>query len=680
MLPRPLTRSLAAVVVALVAAMAAFVVVSVARDHPEVRPEGPLQIEALTPGLTLDQTIFVPGCALQRVTIPAERPSLAAVHVELFDVVHDDPWPPTPFYATLLQARAGQLDIELPRRELTWHSTLGIRLRLAPGTTTPVTLLVRTQSAYGRGWLARDGVRSDTDDLVFTSTGAQADASGGWRCAVSANVSPFDRPAVVLALVALFAVLASGCAATLIEPAHRTPRAPTVAAPLAMVVVASIAWLTLLPPFEGPDEYQHFEYARYVAREGGPPDRVPLSRIPERDQWVQEPLYYLAIAPLVRLAGTDAPVMDRNPRAWMAGGRETPLLANHEPLQPAQARHALWLARGAGVVLGALTAYLFALALGSAGAAPAVRFAWVAAYAAIPAAVAQTVLVNNDTLATLLATAAFVLIGRYLHARDTRWLFAAGVVAGLAFSTKLTTAWLGPGLVLTAWLRPGGPDPSPGARPTVRRRVDATLVVLVGVLAGWGWLLVRNTVVFGDPLAIELKRAVMGMLGIAVHDTLGWRYFVVDVTKHVFRSFWGIGWTWEGLAPRHGSRLWLAYAGVTIALVAAAGTGVVRAIRTRGTSPSADVQRLAAFAVIVAVAQFYVENAFYYHVYFRHVLSIQAPLLVLAAAGATAVGGRLDRAFGSGTSAGAAGLVVAGLAVGWLVTLRHVVMLFHFGY
>jgi hypothetical protein len=45
------------------------------------------------------------------------------------------------------------------------------------------------------------------------------------------------------------------------------------------VLYAAIAlcWLCVLPPFEGPDELQHYDYARYVAVTGHLPNRIPAT-------------------------------------------------------------------------------------------------------------------------------------------------------------------------------------------------------------------------------------------------------------------------------------------------------------------------------------------------------------------------------------------------------------------
>src|SRR5919108_4671883 len=42
---------------------------------------------------------------------------------------------------------------------------------------------------------------------------------------------------------------------------------------LAMATIQVVAWILVLPPFQGPDEEAHFAYVQYLAETGKTPDR-----------------------------------------------------------------------------------------------------------------------------------------------------------------------------------------------------------------------------------------------------------------------------------------------------------------------------------------------------------------------------------------------------------------------
>lgn len=64
-----------------------------------------------------------------------------------------------------------------------------------------------------------------------------------------------------------------------------------------------LPWLLMLPPFEGPDEPAHYDYARYIAATGSLPSGLPTAII--EDGWhtthrTQPPLYYLLVSGIIR--------------------------------------------------------------------------------------------------------------------------------------------------------------------------------------------------------------------------------------------------------------------------------------------------------------------------------------------------------------------------------------------
>ena len=77
---------------------------------------------------------------------------------------------------------------------------------------------------------------------------------------------------------------------------------------LVLFVVAAAGVSLHAPAFEAPDEPHHYDYARWVASHGKLPDKVPEN--PNEwetldwynDQWIQPPLYYMAMSPIVSAA------------------------------------------------------------------------------------------------------------------------------------------------------------------------------------------------------------------------------------------------------------------------------------------------------------------------------------------------------------------------------------------
>src|SRR4029077_5087678 len=70
------------------------------------------------------------------------------------------------------------------------------------------------------------------------------------------------------------------------------------------------------------------------------------------------------------------------------------------------------------------------------------------------------------------------------------WAAGAGVVLGAALLTKVTAGAIGPALVLALWLVVRG----------ARDRLALTAVMGIGGIAVSGWWLIRNQLLYGDPI------------------------------------------------------------------------------------------------------------------------------------------------------------------------------------
>jgi len=161
----------------------------------------------------------------------------------------------------------------------------------------------------------------------------------------------------------------------------------------------------------------------------------------------------------------------------------------------------------------------------------------------LPANVALNASVTNDSLTTLVSVGALWLLGRIVHAEDdasrvrlTVWL---GVTLGLAVWTKSLTLSLYPTVAMTFLLL---------ARYDVLEGVPAArlagLALGLGGLIGLPWL-VRNTLLYGDPLAQRLLLVTLnnGANNVPIDAMIalfgGMGGYFAKVAQWAFSSFWG---------------------------------------------------------------------------------------------------------------------------------------------
>ena len=115
---------------------------------------------------------------------------------------------------------------------------------------------------------------------------------------------------------------------SVVTPTHAT------AAALLMAGATTVVYSLVVPPFEPPDELAHLQYARFVATTGTLPSAVP----PHDSEWraasyefVQQPLYYVGAAAVLRAAGlaTPGPALVLDPRSRMQPGGTEPTIFQH---------------------------------------------------------------------------------------------------------------------------------------------------------------------------------------------------------------------------------------------------------------------------------------------------------------------------------------------------------------
>jgi hypothetical protein len=359
---------------------------------------------------------------------------------------------------------------------------------------------------------------------------------------------------------------------------------------LSAALALLVAVLTL--PWESADEPDHVRDVQALA--AGHLYRIEVGGGAEPHQ---PPAAYALLAAWQRLAG-QPPFAVTPQRGCNFFFRRCKLVFRHDTAADGRDQRRVTLLRLPGVVLGALTVLLTALAASRLS-----RDAWTPVVAAatvafVPRFVFLSGVVTNDDLAITMAAAATglaaaALCRRPATRRDRRRLAVGlGAVIGLLVLTKLTALALLPGLLLAAWAL--GSD---------RREAVRLLALVIGIalLVSGPWL-VWNAVTYGDPLAARATHAYFEHYGVIPgHGAL---LYIVGSTSHVllhvmphelYRGVWyQSGWSsfgWPGWAYLP---FWL--------LTAGAIAGLARRRERPAGSPTGQRSRpLLALALLVAV-------------------------------------------------------------------------------
>lgn len=313
------------------------------------------------------------------------------------------------------------------------------------------------------------------------------------------------------------------------------------------IIVAFIAlgtyYSVTIPLFETPDEVWHYAYVREIALRHG----LPVVRVGTEQAWAQEgiqaPLYYLVGASLI--AWMDAHQLDvlpapnpfariGEPRAATNDNRNAFLHTADENFPWRGTALAVHLLRLYSVALGALTVALtFALAREVFPASSALPFVAALFVASLPQFLFISASINNDNLATLLATATLWQLARIVrHSLTYRRTVLLGVFVGLALLAKFNTVALIPIalLVITLVVLLRG----------VWREafVQASLFLLVVALVA-GWWYARNLALYGDVSGLSLMIELVGARAAPISLT---RWLVAE-TEGLRFSTWGVfGW------------------------------------------------------------------------------------------------------------------------------------------
>lgn len=304
---------------------------------------------------------------------------------------------------------------------------------------------------------------------------------------------------------------------------------------------AASLFATTVPVFEAPDEPFHLDYVNHLLANREIPNQLDESRRVFREGH-QPPLYY-ALAALVTLpirgGETVGVELERNPEHVLGGGtsRGVPYYA-HTPAGPfreARSRFAFYSLRALGVGLGLLN-LLLVLRVASRFLPTESRWFAAALVATLPQFLFISASVNNDNLSNLVSTAV-ILAALQVLAQPERMRNALilGSLLGLGLCVKKTDmALIPPVALLFMWLIVRDPE----LRGRVLRNAAAAGAALIAV---GGWVLLRNLVLYGDPLGTAMERATLHFI---VNDqSLFSPYFRGIFWSATLGSFVGIfGW------------------------------------------------------------------------------------------------------------------------------------------
>jgi hypothetical protein len=318
---------------------------------------------------------------------------------------------------------------------------------------------------------------------------------------------------------------------------------------LAFAVLAT-GYSLATPLFEAPDEPWHYAYIRWVAEGHGLP-RLDDPSSGANQEVAQPPLYY-ALAALVSSPVDDgdlAALFWHNPQfGYQAGGtvndNKNMLIHTEQERFPWRgAVLAIRLARLASLLFGLLTVlftYGLAREVWPSGSWLPLLVAGVVAFT--PQFLFISGVASNDSAAAAACTLALWALARILRRGITRRrAAAAGLALGLALLSKTSAVALVPLGLLVLWMTGRHMVVGPEGEERLKGRANTTgaALLMLGVagLVG-GWWYIRNGILFGDPLGLNVH--VNTPWGRATPASLG---TLLSELPQVFRSFWGaFGW------------------------------------------------------------------------------------------------------------------------------------------
>ncbi len=290
-----------------------------------------------------------------------------------------------------------------------------------------------------------------------------------------------------------------------------------------LIAFAALAvfYSVIIPLFEGPDEDDHFRYAKFIADHRALPVQLfePGGGAAGHQGW-QPPLYYSLVALLISpldTADLDEHLL-RNPNATFIGdpaccGRNIYYHTGNEAFPWTRTTLAVHLARLLSVLFGAITvgatyelATVFLTGSRLSSKTPSgdwVPFLPLAAAAVVafnPSFLFASALVSNDTLLAAFASLALLtwakwLVGQQAPSRKSAVLL--GCCIGLGVLTKTTALGLIPFSVIAFGI-------AAARQRDYRLAVGGAALMITACAVISGWWFARSQVLYGDPLAYRL--------------------------------------------------------------------------------------------------------------------------------------------------------------------------------
>ena len=330
------------------------------------------------------------------------------------------------------------------------------------------------------------------------------------------------------------------------------------AAIIALYVVLGIWYMWIIPPFEGPDEPQHFAYAVWLADGLGlPPLGDAAFETDIQHEAGQPPLYYLLASIPARIIDTSNPEAEYRPNPYFPAplAREVPDNDNRAINDASESRPlaggwlALYSMRSLSLFFGVL---LMIATYGLAGQVmpsnPAIAWGAALLVALTPQVLFISTVVSNDIPAAAASAWAIWLLACLIRQGPRPFLAVGiGLAAGLAILFKVSAlALVVPIAAGLLWLWYS-------KRITTRSALSTGGTILVVVTLLTGWWFIRNASLSESPF------------GTGTHDLTTWAFSSPDQIsgfftrwQEVFQSFWiAIGW---GSIRPDGWVYWLLFA------------------------------------------------------------------------------------------------------------------------
>lgn len=365
------------------------------------------------------------------------------------------------------------------------------------------------------------------------------------------------------------------------------------------------AWL--IPPFEGPDEAQHFAYVVWLAEGRGLPPRGADSwQTPLQQEAGQPPLYYALAALLARLVGVDEPPAVYRENPYFPAPRPRAVFDNDNraihDIDAARPLRGGWLAfyltRGLSLLFGlGLIFGIYGVARQLFPDTPAIPLGAAFLVAFSPQVIYVSSMVSNDVPAAALSALALWLFARLMTsepgARDGWLAFAAGAVLGLGGMTKVSSLLLiGPLALGLGWLGWSG-------RRSWRPAVGLSALLGLGAALVAGWWFVLGWLHDGSPA------------GLSPHDGAPWAITdpaalppMLERWREVGRSF-VLALGWGTIRPA----AWVYDVALLLVALAMAGWVVTLWRRQRGVTRLAPGARvvLGVLALVLVVVALFLE-------------------------------------------------------------------------